>query len=264
MKIRLIKILILIQIILLFGYVCYAAEEFRTAIEKSLKINQNRGQFTYLHFTFNFIPEFYDNILTDLRYEILYNEVGTNYQKTWVDRTDGHLININGLGVNDQWKGPFAGLRPLRYKFRFELADDIDSTTGKAIFFQIFSTNPEIDARYFNSFYNSPFTVKAFYYDFSGVRVTLNSYSHLSTIYAVYKITQVSNPLTIATTAILENILIFVVDSHLEDLESKPITIDLTCNACGAKYSLKKNNLNDFTYSCKTRECQRSVVIKFN
>lgn len=265
MKIKIVKTILLIKIaVLFFAGVCLAEEGFKTTIEKSLEINQNRNQFNYLHFTFNFIPEFYEDILTDLRYEIVYNEVGTNYQKMWVNRNDGHLINLSGLGVDYQWKGPFNGLRSVRYKFRFELTHDVVSETGRAVYLSIFSTHPEIDANYFKSYYSSPFSVNAYYYDYSGLKVFLNTYNHISTIYAAYRVTRVPHPLTVIVTSALENIFILAIDSYVSKVKSIPIKIDIKCNVCGEKYSIERDTFDAFVFQCHTDGCHNTATIRFD
>lgn len=248
-----------IFIILLIANIIFANQEFKTAARKTLVIDNTKGQIKYLYFTFTFMPKFYNEIFTDLYYEIEYEEIGTNHKYVWVNLYDGHLINLPESSY--EWKGPFTGVRSIQYKFFFKLFNNPESLTEKSLAIHIFSTNPELDASYYNSFYEDPFSVIAYYYDLSTFKTVLKSYSCLSTIYAIYKVTSITtvNPPAFIARKIGENVAIYAIERVLDSI---PITFEIICNSCGKKYTETKNV--DFVFECNTVGCHNKAKIIFS
>lgn len=248
-----------IFIILLIANLIFANQEFKTAARKTLVIDNTKGQIKCLYFIFTFIPKFYNEIFTDLYYEIEYKEKGMEHKYVWVNLYDGHLINLPESSY--EWKGPFTGVRSIQYKFLFKLINNPKNPTEKSLDIHIFSTNPELDANYYNSFYEDPFSVTAYYYDLSTFKTLLKSYSCLSIISMIYKVTSktIVNPPAFIARTIGENVAIYAIERVLDSI---PITFEIICNSCGKKYTETKNV--DFVFECNTVGCHNKAKIIFS
>lgn len=249
-----------IFLLIIFNRLLLSQTEFNLAATKTLKIDSTSYKINYLHFTISYEPILQQSNLTDIYYKINYHEIGTNLEKEWVNMYDGHLINL--IGLDSQWKGPFTGLRSVRYKFYLELINDKSSETGKSILINILSTHPDIDAKYYNSFYKSPFVVTAHYYDTQGVKIVLTTYSILSTLRSGYKIIKgIGGPATLILTVVVEFIAGYAFETYSKSL---PIEFSIKCNVCDVEYQLTRYNYNDFTFICSTHGCENSAKIMFS
>ncbi|MFC1583793.1 hypothetical protein ACFL4U_03815 [Candidatus Neomarinimicrobiota bacterium] len=213
----------------------------------------------FLHFSFNLEPRFFEGELTDIFYTINYHEIGSGLSKQWIKKFDGHLIDSGNLSMRSQWKGPFGGIRDVKYKFYLELVEDPSSPTDRSVYISIFSTDPESDAEYYNSFYEKPFEVMAYYYNTEEAKVVLNSYSILSTIRAIYQIGTSLNPTVKIVTAIGGAAVTYAVDTYISNL---PANIEIRCGNCDTRRTIRMDGARNFDYVCD--QCGRRARITFN
>ena len=251
-------------LLLLFN-ILYASNQFDVAIKKTLQIDKYNNVVKFHHFRFDFKPEFHTNTIVDVHYEITYQVVSKNYKKIWVDLHEGHLVNVSDKLFNTQLKGPFTGIDAVRYKFHFTLKDDSSSPYNKSIKIVVFSSSPKSDAQYYNTNFDQPFKVTAYYKNISTLKNTLEVYSLISNVYTGFKIIRGTigtvNPPVLMITAgqyVAEAVVIYAIEKHLENL---PIRIHLECNHCGDKNVVIKHKFYDFIYKCS--ECGRKAKIQF-
>ena len=252
-----IKKLLLLFIILTNNIYCQ--DDFQKAFEKTLVVENYSNTIDYLYFSIETEPVFFGNELVDVFYSIKYDEIGTNFPVMWVNKYDGHLINVPDKSASTQLKGPFGGLREIKYQFLFELIDYDKSPYKKAVKILIFSSNPSRDAEYFNSYYTSPYVVTATYYDYSIGNTLLDIYSNLSTLYTAYNISKSSNPTTLIVTSVIENIILISVKNYMNN---QPIYIEIKNMNTGEIEKIVHNNLNDFIYQFPGDS--RRIIIKFS
>lgn len=247
-------------VFLFFSIFSFAQNKWSNAYSELFGIDTANNEVEYLHFKIRTIPEYhYYSIpyLTDIYYSIEYKEYGTPEKFKWVDLYDGHLINDIDKKYSTQWQGPFIGNRQISYKFMFELIKDNHKENKLKL--TIFSTNPELDFKYCNIYPNFPFKVNAFYYNTDNLEEVIDIYSGASTIYTVYSIAKSSNIAVTIGTAILENIIIYAIKSHISNM---PIYLSIRCNVCGQEERIVINNLNyNKLYTCKTDGCHNSAKI---
>ncbi len=248
----------IITFFVLISNLLFSQTELQKAISSTLSIHKHSNSFEYLYFTIELNPNFYDDELVDVYYSITYNEIGTQYPVEWVYRYDGHLINISKKIVNQEIKGPFGGLREVRYQFSLELIDDYSSPYGKAVKILIFSSNPQKDAEYFNSYYDSPYIVTATYYDYSIGNTILDVYSHLSTLYTIYNISKSSNPTMAIVTSAIEYIILISIKNYINN---QPIIVDIKNTKTGEQKTITRYNLDEFTFDFPGDE--RKIAIRF-
>ncbi len=245
-------------IIFTFGSVIISAQNtWNKAYSNLLEIDTVNNEIKFLHFKIKTQPEYYyysRPYLTDVYYSVEYKEFGTPETFECVELYDGHLINDIEKKYSKQWQGPFIGNRDISYKFLFEL----ESKNQNILSLTIFSTNPEMDLRYCNVDPNFPFQVNAVYRADNLIKA-IDIYSNVSTINAIYSIARSTNIALTIGTAVLEDIIVYAIQSKLSNL---PIYLTIKCNVCGHSETIIINSLNySEIYTCKTNGCHNSAKI---
>ena len=240
---------------------------YENALDQLIKVDSINNEFTFLHFTIKQIPEFstVDNKLTDIYYSIKYREFGTSESHDWVKVFSGHLVNDYNKDYNYQLKGPFWGNRDLSYKFLLEIAKDT------SLRISIFSTNPELDAKYCGADFNNPFDMVVDYYDATGIERLMkpvNTLSNISTAYTIingavkgvkYGVRAANIPFAVASIAI-ENIAIYLIETSIQNL---PVKVDAHCNVCGANSTHHfKNKDGKMMVKCNSFGCHNMAELR--
>jgi len=265
--------LIFVPWILISG-ILLSAQELRPSFDGMIKIDQDNKIIRHLHFTLTIKPIVDLSQLTDLFYSVDYNEAGTNRVYEWVRIYDGHLINVPELGLHRQWKGPFSGIRQIRYQFYFELIDDGESDFKKSLLIRIFSTHPELDAEYFRQIDKSPFDVTAYYYDTKLIKRALQIYKVISNIKSGFKLIsgiahfgESANPVVGITAEIGMFVFEYLIVSEIEKrLDNPSIEIHLKCHVCKKEFVLPPQKQRQIYFECDTPGCgnRANITVKID
>jgi hypothetical protein len=254
----------LVLIIFLSSVALYSHSQTQTSFEVASKENFSVESETktvkYLHFTITFEPIYRSGLLTDVYYRIDYHDIHSDFSRMWVELYDGHLINLRKLDCNKQWKGPFLGLNGVRYRFYLELVND-------QVRVMIYSTDPDQDAKYYNSFFTEPFSVTAYCKNFTVGKKVIKILSWLSTIHSGFRVVTTvvkgANPTVLLVSSLAQEIggqaVRYLIESHVSNL---PIRVRITCNSCRFESDTVVDSLVEFQYSCPG--CGQSAIIGFS